>query len=383
MNTFKFIGKIKKLEDKKDRKFIETVTFDSGWMIERVKFRVVSGDCNEFIELSGGKWQDESKNTVYTFFTKDGATSKTEVEKAQVPWNDRFNPTIVEKVPKFKRFTVDLSSDKTRDELSKAGKTEEVAQLAALKYTYISNYDFTMKVEELLKTNKFGDDNYVITGTVEYTFSNKNDKGTYYRSFVPTSIYKASADDEVKCGGRIDLYYTKDNVVGEALENGDIPINGYTQFYDKMAKANFYAPIGLRIKGDKENKDGFVKMFEKLGDSEAETLVLGLNVQYYDGSEKTEITEDDFTEDQKTMIKWGLKTVEETIKEMGGSAFGDKVNYIYIDGVARGYTNGPQNPDVPAEKLYAKPDGVKKSGKTNASSVKIDLFSDDDEDDSI
>lgn len=380
MNTFKFVGKIKKLEDKKDRKFIETVNFDSGWMIERVKFRMVCGDCSGFVDLSGGKWQDDSKNTVYTFFTKDGAQSKTDVEKTQVEWKNRFDPAVVEKVPRFRRYTVDLSSDKIREDLEKANKPEEVAALAALKYTYISNYDFTLKVEELLKLGKFGDEDYVVTGNVEYTYSNKNDKGVYFKSFVPTSIYKASADDKVGCYGRIDLYYVKDEVVGDPLEGGDVPISGYAQFYDRMSKDNYYAPVEMRIKSSNEKKDGFVHLFKDLGDDDAEVLVMGVNVEYFRGSEKTDITEEDFTDEQKELLKWGLTTKEEIIRDLGGNAYGDKVEYIYLNEVARGYTKGPQNPDVEASKLEEKPDGKKKDGKAPASKgVKIDLFDDEDE----
>ena len=128
MNTFKFIGQIKMLENKKDRKFIETVDFDSGWTIERVKFRMICGDSSEFVDLSGGKFKDDAKNTVYTLFRKSATGTNKEVEKAQVAWKDRFNADIIEKVPGYKRYTIDLSSDKIRKALEeKIGKDFSVS----------------------------------------------------------------------------------------------------------------------------------------------------------------------------------------------------------------------------------------------------------------
>lgn len=379
MNTFKFVGKIKKLEEKGNRKFIETVNFDSGWMIERVKFRVVCGDCSEFVEMAGGKWQDDSKNKVLTYFAENGENSKP--KRAEVSWKDRFDPAIIDKVPHYKRYTVDLSSNKIREDLQEQGRIEEVMQLAQQKYTFISDYDFAIKVEELLKGDKFGNDNYVVTGNVEYEYSNKNDQGTYYRKFKPTNIYKATESDQVGCFGKTDFYYTKDDVVGETLENGDIPINGYTQFYDRMSKENFYAPISLRIKPTNEKKSGFINMLTQMGDDEAEVLQFGMSIEYYGGSERTEITESDFTDEQKDLIKWGLYTKEEVIKEMGGNAYGERVNYIYLLDVARGYSKGPQVTDVDASRLALRPDGKKKDGKSlpNKKIEKIGLF-DDDED---
>ena len=206
MNTFRFVGKIKKIEDKKDKKFIETLSFEkSGWELTKVKFRLVTDESAEFVDVSGGKFKDDNKNTVYTAFTKEGSTNKRETETAQVKWNERFDPAVVEKVPDFKRYTVDLSSDKIREALVKEGKNAEASELAAKKYSYISNYDFVKKVEELITTGAFGDENYVITGSVEYTFSVT--KQAYYKNFVATNIYKASAEEATGHFGKLDFYY--------------------------------------------------------------------------------------------------------------------------------------------------------------------------------
>lgn len=380
MNTFRFVGKIKKVEDKKDKKFIETLTFEkSGWELTRIKFRLNTEDAGEWLEISGGKFKDDSKNTVYTQFVKEGSTNKRDVENAQVKWAERFDPAVVEKVPDFRKYTIDLASDKIREALIKEGKNEEASALAEKKYVYISTYDFAKKFEELLTSGAFGEENYVITGTIEYSYSPTKD--TYYRNFVPTNIYKASADEAVGCFGKLDFYYNKETVVGEATESGDIPLTGNIQFYDKMSKKYYFAETVLLIRNEMQNKDGLVKMFQKMGDADAETLVIGLNVKFFSGSPKTEINVDELSDDQKQLIEWGVKTMEDIIADMGGQAYGDKVSVIYVEKLSRGYANGPQKTDITLGQLSEKPTGEKVDGTTTktASKKQLDLFSDDDE----
>lgn len=380
MNTFRFVGKIKKVEDKKDKKFIETLTFEkSGWELTRIKFRLNTEDAGEWLEISGGKFKDDSKNTVYTQFVKEGSTNKRDVENAQVKWAERFDPAVVEKVPDFRKYTIDLASDKIREALIKEGKNEEASALAEKKYVYISTYDFAKKFEELLTSGAFGEENYVITGTIEYSYSPT--KNTYYRNFVPTNIYKASADEAVGCFGKLDFYYNKETVVGEATESGDIPLTGNIQFYDKMSKKYYFAETVLLIRNEMQNKDGLVKMFQKMGDADAEILVIGLNVKFFSGSPKTEINVDELSDDQKQLIEWGVKTMEDIIADMGGQAYGDKVSVIYVEKLSRGYANGPQKTDITLGQLSEKPTGEKVDGTTTktASKKQLDLFSDDDE----
>lgn len=388
MNSFKFIGQIKKLEDKKDRKFIETVSFDSGWLIERVKFRVNCGDSSEFVDLSGGKFKDDSKNTVYTLFKK--GTSDKEVEKAQVEWNKRFDADVLDKVPSYKKYIVDLSSDKIRRDLKdkiekekddsvRAELEKTLEEALKVKYVYISQYDFAVKVGELLKAGAFKDGNYVVTGTVEYNYSIKDsDEGKYYRSFVPTNIYRASESDEPSATGRIDVYYLKDDVIMETCENGDVPVSGFLQFYERMSQENYYVPMAIYMRGTDEKTEGYKKVFGI--DKEGDVLTLGVNVEYFDGSEKEEITLENLDDESKQLIEWGVKTFEEIKADMGGGSYGDTISKIYMTGIARGW-KGPIASDVEVDRLYAKPDGKKKDKKKadTATKKKFDLFEDDED----
>ena len=389
MNSFKFIGQIKKLEDKKEKKFIETVNFESGWVIERVKFRMNCGDSSEFIDLSGGKFKDDSKNTVYTLFKK-GSSDK-EVEKAQVEWANRFDADVLDKVPSYKKYVVDLSSDKIRKDLKDKIEKEKddsarielekaLEEALKMKHTYISQYDFTLKVGELLKSGAFKDGNYVVSGTVEYNYSIKDsDEGKYFRSFVPTNIYRASESDEPSATGRIDLYYLKDDAIMETCENGDVPVSGFLQFYERMSQENYYVPMAIYMRGTDEKTEGHKKVFGI--DKDSDVLILGVNVEYFDGSAKEEITLENLDDESKQLIEWGVKTFEEIKADMGGGSYGDTISKIYMTGIARGW-KAPIASDIEVDKLYAKPDGKKKDKKkANANTQKkFDLFADDDED---
>lgn len=378
MNTFKFVGQIKMLENKEKRKYIETVKFDSGWMIERVKFLMTCGDSTEFVDLSGGKFSDDSKNTVYTMFKKAGGSDK-EVEKAQVAWGDRFNADVVERVPSYRRYTVDLSSDKIRKALEENGETEKVAELAKVKYSFISQYDFVLKVEELLKAGAFNDGKYVVSGNVEYSYSIKDkDDGRYYRSFVPTNIYRAE-DTDVPCAtGRLDLYYLKDDVILDACENGDVPVSGYLQFYERMSQENYYVPSTVYIRSDNEKGPGLEKVI--CIDKDADVQYLGVNVEFFNGSPKEDVTYESLDEDSKQLIEWGVKTFEEIKAELGGS-YGESIDKTFLTGLARSW-RAPMAADVDTERLLAKPDGKKKDKKKEAEkkTKKFDLFADDDDD---
>ena len=120
------------------------------------------------------------------------------------------------------------------------------------KYSYIAQYDFVLKVVELLKSGAFNNGNFVVSGTVEYNYSIKdNDEGRYYRSFVPTNIYRASDDEVQSATGNVDLYYIKDDVILDACENGDIQVR---YFIGTSQRLTLISGVGYKNPDDL-NKD--------------------------------------------------------------------------------------------------------------------------------
>lgn len=91
------------------------------------------------------------------------------------------------------------------------------------------------------------------------------------------------------------------------------------------------------------------------------------------GSQKVELTEDMLTDEQRENIEFGLCTLEDIVKEMGGDVYGDRVTDIVIDKLGRGYTNGSK------ETAYTADDMCKPHNEL-ADEDDMDIF-DEDEDD--
>ena len=120
-NTFSFVGYLKPIKDSDTRKNFEVKTYDSGWMSERLRFRVVAGDNAHFVEINSGRWSDENKNIIYGF-TKGENGKKGEV--IQIPWSKRNSPEMIEKMAGWKIMTVDTETFSHRKELEESGETE-------------------------------------------------------------------------------------------------------------------------------------------------------------------------------------------------------------------------------------------------------------------
>ena len=369
-NTFKFVGQIKKLEEKGNKKYIETIKLQSGWMIKRVKFRMVCGDTSEILDLSSGKWQDDSKNVVYTVALKQGATAPKDVEQVQIEWKDRMDPDIVAKIPSYKRYSIDMSSNKIRKKMSedKSVTEAETDKAEGAKSVYISQYDFVQKFEELLLSDAFGNDNYVVSGNVEYTYSqDKDGEGKYYRNFVPTSIYKASDEDVAGAYGKLDFYFLTTEGEGVSVDCGDTVYSGYLKFYERMSKKNYYTPLSIRIKAGSSKEDGLKKVFATSSNLDGDVALIGINVAFFDGAPIVKITYEDLDSDQRWLIDLGVKTLEETISEYAGMV-GERVNYVYVAGIARG-CSVPTLAEVTEEELNAKPDTEDKKNSQQTTSV--------------
>ena len=386
MNTFKFIGTIKKIKEKADakNKAIETKFFESGWTINRARFTVDCGNQRRFVEVSGGKWEKESDNFVYTTFkeNKDGEVKYT---SAKVEWNKRFNQEVVDQVANFKLYTLDLYSDKIREALRTSGDVATATEYEKYKYTYISSYDFAIKVKEFLEAGKFGDEKYVVTGTIDYTYSiNKSGEGSYYKTFNVTSIRRAGVEEEECAVGKYDYYFMPETVLGEEDEDGDLPVYGYLQYYDRASKKNYYVAAPILIAKDNPKKQGFEGLF-KMGPDDAAVQLVGLSVSFFEGSEEKDIDLSELNENQSKLLASGLIDDEYLRNEAnGGKIVGPRVDKTYLRGLVSGYSSGPKGTDLEPAALYSKPSGQKGSSANKEEKAKKvsalidDIFDDDD-----
>jgi hypothetical protein len=152
--------------------------------------------------------------------------------------------------------------------------------------------------------------------------------------------------------------------------------NCYTDYYFSTVKENRFVPITLVIKGDGDDKAekraaGFKKKLTTF-DDEAIVNKIGLTCDMIDGAEELAITYDDLDDETKEDIDFGLISLEDAIKALGGSMFGQRVTEYRIKSLDK--RNNKVEPTVYTE------DDLKKLPVV-VEEAEIDIFSTDDDDD--
>ena len=163
--------------------------------------------------------------------------------------------------------------------------------------------------------------------------------------------------------------------VGDTF-TGDYIINAFVDYYDKNAKMNAFMPIAVKIAADNKMANGFKKRFSKAEGEEIKELGVGVN--FINGAQTVEITEDMLTDEQRESIEDGLCTFEDIKAEMGGTAFGERVTEIRLTGLMKGYSGGVQDTMYTIEDLRKRP--IKEEPK---SEEVTDIFADSDDEDDI
>ena len=349
MNTFKVVGKLKAIKDGRTSK-----DYQSGWMIDRLRFMVLSGNNTQFVEVSGGKWSPSSgkENTILTY-TKASGDQKG--QKLTVTWEERNQPDVLAKVAHFKKFVVDLEpgGEAHRKELEKAGDVAALEASKARKKEFLHESDFIEQIDKILASDKAKDWVFSVSGEIEYSYSTAQDgTGKFYRNFKPTYIVRVDENASQDSVGTVDLYYTAGAV--EETET-KLCINGYVKYYNNTAKKDLFAPFGVSIPNDDTRAAGFKKLFSNV--EEGTVKHIGLTLNLLNGAEKEEITGDELSEEQQEMIDLGIMTKEEIIASLGGVKYGNRITENRISGVARGYTC-PVITDYTADMLTATPEAA-------------------------
>lgn len=378
MNNFSFVGYLRKVKDKENFKGFESKTYDSGWMSERTRFNIVCGDSSHLVEVNAGRWIDESKNVIYGF-TKGDANKKGET--FQVPWNQRNNPDIIEKMAGFKIMTVDLDTYQHRKDVEDSGDAEAIAKSNSKRKHFLAGTEFCEYVNKLVNSDKIANVKFRVNGNVTYTYSEKNDR--YYSTFEVNKIYRVDDSVESSSEVNIDFYFGKDCVDADDYdETGYAIVNGWTPFYDGNTKKNWYCPITLAMrfgtddKGKKQLK-GWKKIFDKFEDEEIRRIVL--TCDQINGAQKVDISYDDLDEDTRDNIDFGIISLEDVIRDLGGQMYGDRIQEIRINKPGRGFTKGSETTMYTIDDMNQKPvrEIAAKVEDNDEEDEDIDLFDDE------
>lgn len=371
-NTFSFIGYLKPIKSTESWSSFSVKTYDSGWMTERLRFNVIAGDNRHLVEVNAGRWQQEDKNVIYGFTKPENGKKG---EPFQIPWSKRTDPDMIDKMAGWRVFTVDLDTYNHRQELEQSGDTEGLAKANSRRKHFLAGTDFCEYVNKVVNSEKIRDTKFRVNGTINYTYSEKNDR--YYSTYEVTKIYRVDDDKEPESTVNIDFYFAENPVDSEDYaETGKAVANGYTAFYDNSTKKNWYCPISLVMrfgtddKGKKKVK-GWENIFGKFEDDTIRRMVL--ECEQIDGAQKVDISYDDLSDDTKEMIDFGIISLEDAIKDAGGSMYGDTIHEIRIKGPGRGFSKGSETT------VYSLEDMKKKPSKEVEKEEDTDLFDDEDD----
>ena len=370
--NFEIIATLKAVKDGDNFKAFEVRDFDSGWQNTRYRFNAISGNNRFMLEIGGGKWKDDKKNKILTFSRAEAGKKP---EKLEVKWEDRKNPEIIDKVAGFRIYTCNLLTFDERTALEKEDKEDEAKKK---NHQFLEKTEFATLVKKVIDSGKYTDAKFRILGTVDFQYSESKDQ--YYRTLSVDKMYKVSDDTPYKAEMTINTFYTEDAIDDESYdENKKMLFNCYTDYYFSSIKENRFVPMTLVINGNGDEKAekkalAFKKKLTAF-DDEATVRKCGLVCQMIDGAEEQAITYDDLDEDTRDNIDMGLIELEDAIKALGGSMYGDRITEYRVQSLARNSAKGSEATVYTEEDLKRLP--------VVSDEEDVNIFDDEDEDDDI
>ena len=368
MSTFNFVGKIVPVKDtEKFKGYTETV-YDSKWMKQRLVFNLVAGDNRHSVEINAGKWQDDKKNSV--IYTMSRATEGKKSEKIQIPWDKRNDPATINTVAGNRIFTVDTDymNYKHREELKKAGDTAALEESNKKRRHFLAGTDFCDFAKKVVYSEKIKDWTFRVSGNIVYTYSEKH--GTYYQSYEVNKIYRIDDNVEPTSDVNIPFYFAEGFMDKDSVEEtGKAIMSGYTDFYDSNTKNNWFCPITIVIRGDKDLVDITEEVLSQFEDNEI--CKAQISCQAINGAQRRDVKVEDLDERTQKAIKAGIMSEAQAIRNVGGQVYGERVQETRFKEIIK-----HSEPTVyTLEKCMEKPHVVEES---------VDIFNDsNDEDDDI
>ena len=320
-NSFRFTGTFASL--KEGLKGIVSQK-NPKWSGKELTFLVKTETGSQYVRLFGGVTEGKPLMT----FSKD-KDDKNKAIKLEIPYSKRLDEDVIKMVADFRKYKV---FDK-----------EFISELDAIDYIQKNLVDF-----ENVKVTVYGKvkfDTY---------------KGKITQKYYLQSIDKANANDDEEFKGNMALFITSDAISEDYRKNKGInydlikkdrkiPINFYVEQYneDKATQKevpNLYIPVTafITVKDtfDFDNPEHFKRLKFLV-----ETLVvkkgiweIGMEVRYFRGQEKEEITMDDLTNFEKSQIESNSKTFEEIVQ--GKQGYGQAKEELQLIRYHAKYPNG-------------------------------------------
>lgn len=357
-------------------------TYPSGWVRKQLLFNVTCGDNRHMLTVTAGAFAD-GHGDIYSF-TKGGVDengNKVKGESIQIPFKERLTSPRLAEIAEFKKFIIDLEqpgrryklqnmADKlhegkelTDEELKEVGLESKDDVTTALeksnkkRHEFISEMDYIDFIKKVIDSEKYKDKLFFIRGNGEYQYSDNQQK--VYESYIPTRIYLAADDAEPSSTATINIIFNNESLDEMSVEEkGKYYVNGHMMEYDQNRKANIPVPVTIIIPVPEDDEKGkkkaeaFKHKFMVDDDTYKE---YGAIVNMLNGAQKTEITEDMLTDEQREDLDLGIITMDDIRAEIGGNVYGDRIREYQLVKPARGFTKGRQDTVWTDEDMIIKP----------------------------
>lgn len=373
--NFEMIGKLSMPKESDKFKPYSETKYESGWVRRSIRVNAACGDNRHLLSIDAGSFAD-GHGFVYTFTkqTTDADGNVKKGESIQIPFKERLTSKRLPEVAEFRKFIIDLEENGRRRKLTSAyDKVKEGSSLTdeelkdlginsedelkdaidksnKKRHEFISEWDYVEFIKKVLDSGKYANKKFYIKGNGAYQYSDKNQR--VYDSLVPNRIYLADDDAEEYSIANVNILFNKDSFDDMSVEEkGRYYINGYMMEYDnggrkdkdgKTAKipvpTTIVIPVAPDDADDKTKKKVEVMKKKFITDTD-EFREYGIVVNMLNGAQKTEITEDMLTDEQKEDLEFGLITMDDIRKELG-QVYGDRVTEWQFVKPARGFTKG-------------------------------------------
>ena len=214
-------------------------------------------------------------------------------------------------------------------------------------------------IKKVIASEKYKDSLFFIRGNGEYQYSDTQQK--VYESYIPNRIYLAADDAEPSSTATINIIFNKDSLDDMSVEEkGKYYVNGYMMEYDQNRKENIPVPVTITIPVPSDDADQKAKkraeaIKHKFIVEDDSFKEYGAIVNMLNGAQKTEITEDMLTDEQKEDLDLGIITMDDIRSELGGSVYGERIREYQFMKPARGFTKGRQDTAWIEEDMVIKP----------------------------
>jgi len=136
-------------------------------------------------------------------------------------------------------------------------------------------------------------------------------------------------------------------------EKGKYFVNGWSMEYDNNRKENI--PVPMTITFSAENEKLATALKKKFTVDDETIKEYGIEVNMLNGAQKSEITEDMLSDEQKEDLELGLITMDDIRKDLGGSVYGERIQEYQFAKVGRGFTKGRNDTAFTADDMIIKP----------------------------